>query len=121
MATKSYLPLFRPGQTVTFGVTTAVTAGQVVEVGAGDMTVAPAAAASAKVVGVVGHDAAVGDKVTVEVGKPIHELVASGAVTRGQRLETAAAGTVRTLAAGTAVFLALTSAADGAAVRAIQL
>jgi hypothetical protein len=118
---KSYLPLFRPGDTVTFGVTTAVTAGQVVEVGTVDSSVAPAAAASAKVVGVAGHDAAVGDKVTIEVGKPIHELTVTGAVTRGQRLETAAAGNVRTLAAGTAVYLALTSAADGASVRAIQL
>ena len=121
MVAKSYIPLFRPGQTVTFGVTSDVTAGQVVEVGTSDMAVAPAAAASAKVVGIAGHDAAVGDKLTVEVGKPIHELTASGAITRGQRLEAAAAGSVRTLAAGVAVFLALTSAADGAAVRAIQL
>ncbi len=118
---KSYLPLFRPGQTVTFGVTTAVTAGTPVEVGTADMSVAPAVAASAKVVGVAGHDAAVGEKVTVEVGKVIHQLTASGPVTRGQRLEAAGGGRVRTLAAGTAVYIALTSAADGAAVRAIQL
>lgn len=118
---KSYLPLFRPGDTVTFGVTTDVTAGQVVEVGTADSSVAPAAAGSDKVVGVAGHDARIGDKVTVEVGKPIHELTAVGAITRGQRLEAAAAGGVRTLAAGVAVYLALTSAADGAAVRAIQL
>ncbi len=86
---KSYLPLFRPGDTVTFGVTADVTAGQVVEVGAADSSVAPAAAASEKVVGVVGHDAKIGDHVTVELGKPIHELKASGAITRGQRLEAA--------------------------------
>lgn len=118
---KSYLPLFRPGDTVTFGVTAAVTAGQPVEVGTADMSVAPAAAGSAKYVGVAGHDAAVGDKVTVEIGKPIHELTASGAITRGDKLETAAAGAVSTVSTGTAVFLALTSAADGALVRAIQL
>jgi predicted RecA/RadA family phage recombinase len=118
---KSYLPLFRPGQTVTFGVTTAVTAGQVVEVGSVDFSVAPAAAASAKVVGVAGHDAAVGDKLAVEVGKPIHELKAAGAIARGQKLEAAAAGSVRTLAAGAAIFLALSSAVDGAPVKAIQL
>ena len=116
-----YLPLYRPGQTVTFAVTTAVTGGQAVEVGATDFSVAPAAAASAKYVGISGHDAAVGDKVTVEVGKVIHELTATGAITRGQRLELAATGRVRTLAAGTAVFLALTSAADGAPVKALQL
>jgi hypothetical protein len=118
---KSYLPLFRPGDTVTFGVTTDVAAGQVVEVGTADSSVAPAAAGSEKVVGVAGHDAKVGDKLTVEVGKPIHELKAVGAVTRGDRLEAAAGGGVRTLAEGTEIFLALTSAADGALVRAIQL
>ena len=116
-----YLPKFRPGDTVTFGVTANVTGGQAVEVGSADMSVAPAAAASAKYVGVVGHDAKVGDKVTVEVGKPIHELKAVGAVTRGTRLELAASGGVRTLASGTAAFLALTSAADGGLVTAIQL
>lgn len=117
----SYLPLFRPGDTVTFNVTTAVTGGQAVEVGTTDMSVAPAAAGSAKYVGVAGHDAAVGDKLTVEIGKPIHELKVVGAVARGAKLETAAAGTVRTVTEGDAVFLALTSAADGALVRAIQL
>lgn len=116
-----YLPLFRPGQTVTFDVTTAVTGGQLVEVGTADRSVAPAAAASAKVVGVAGHDAAVGDKVTIEVGKPIHELKAVGAVTRGARVEAAAAGGVRTLATGAPYGIALTSAADGAAVQVIQL
>lgn len=121
MAVKSYLPLFRPGDTVTFGVTTAVTAGTPVEVGTADSSVAPAVAASAKVVGVAGHDAAIGDKVTVEIGKPIHELKVVGAVTRGQRLESAGAGGVRTLASGTALYLALTSATDGTLVRAIQL
>ncbi|MGX5772691.1 capsid cement protein [Microbacterium trichothecenolyticum] len=117
----AYIPLFRPGQTITFSVTTAVLAGQVVEVGTADRSVAPAAAASAKVVGVAGHDAGIGDKVIVEVNKPIHLLKASGAITRGQRLETAAAGAVRTLAAGTAVYIALTSAADGASVEALQI
>lgn len=115
-----YLPLFRPGQTVTFDVTAAVTGGHPVEVGAADRTVAPAAAASAKYVGIAGHDAAIGDKVVVEVGKPIHLLVASGAIVRGTRVETAGAGKVRTLAAGTAVGLALTSAADGANVEILQ-
>ena len=109
-----YLPLYRPGDVVTFDVTTAVTGGHPVQVGAADMSVAPAAAASASYVGVAGHDAAVGDKVTVEVGKPIHELVAAGAVARGARLEAAGAGKVRTLAEGQPIFLALTSAADGA-------
>jgi hypothetical protein len=115
-----YLPIHRPGDTVTFGVTTAVTGGTPVEVGTADRSVAPAAAGSAKYVGVAGHDAAVGDKVTVEVAKVIHELKAVGAVTRGARLEVAAGG-VRTLASGTAVGVALTSAADGAPVQVLQV
>ncbi|WP_030147687.1 MULTISPECIES: capsid cement protein [Mycetocola] len=118
---KSYLPLFRPGDTVTFSAAAAVSAGQLVEVGTVDMSVVPAVAASAKYVGVAGHDAAAGDKTTIEIGKPIHELKAVGAITRGSKLEAAAAGGVRTLAAGDAIFLALTSAADGTVVRAIQL
>ena len=116
-----YLPLFRPGDTVTFSVTTAVTGGQPVEVGTADFSVAPAAAGSDSYVGVAGHDAAVGDLVTVEVGKPIHELRALGAVARGDLLEAAGAGAVRTATTGRAIFLALTSAADGAPVQAVQV
>lgn len=115
-----YLPLFRPGQTVTFDVTTAVTGGTPVEVGTADRSVAPAAAASTKYVGIAGHDAAVGDKVTVEVGNPIHLMTASGPVTRGAELETAGVGRVRTRTTGTKIGLALTSAADGAAVQVLQ-
>lgn len=116
-----YLPLFRPADTVTFEVTTAVTGGHPVQVGSADFAVEPAAAASSSYVGVAGHDAAVGDRVTVEVGKPIHELVASGAVARGALLEAAGAGAVRTVNAGRAIFLALTSAADGETVQAVQV
>ncbi|MGD9607395.1 MAG: DUF2190 family protein [Leucobacter sp.] len=121
MSPKNYLPIHRPGDTVTFNVTTAVTAGQVVQVGSTDMSVAPAAAKSTSVVGVAGHDAAIGDKLTVEVGKPIHELKASGAIARGARVETAAAGAVRTITDGSVFGIALTTAADGAAVRVLQL
>ena len=56
---------------VTFDVTTAVVGGRYVEVGTADRSVAPAGAVSLKVVGVAGHDAAIGDKVTVEISKPI--------------------------------------------------
>lgn len=122
MTVKSYLPLYRPGDTVTFQVTTDLDAGQVVQVGAADMSVAPAEAGSTSVVGVAGHDAAVGDRVTVEVGKPIHELSAAGAITRGDKLVAAAGGAVSTATEESApVFLALTSANSGALVRAIQL
>lgn len=118
---KSYLSLFRPADTVTFGVTAAVTAGQVVQVGAADWAVAPAAADSTSVVGVAGHDAAVGDKVTVEVGKVIHELIASGPIARGTRVEAATGGKVATLSGEAAFGVALASAVDGAAVPVVQL
>lgn len=115
-----YLPVFRPGDTVTFEVTTAVTGGHPVQVGAADRSVAPAQAGSATYVGVAGHDAAVGDKVTVEVGKPIHLLVALGAVARGAKVEAAGAGKIRTATTGTVIGLALTAAADGAPVEVLQ-
>ena len=116
-----YLPLFRPGDTVTFTATADVTGGTPVELGAGDWSVVPAAAASEKYVGIAGHDAKTGERVTVEVGKPIHEVLAAGAVTRGTQVEAAGSGRVRTLAAGGAIGLALASAADGAPVPFIQL
>jgi hypothetical protein len=115
-----YLPVHRPGDTITFDVTAAVTGGNPVEVGTADRSVAPAAAGSAKYVGIAGHDAAVGDKVTVEVAKPVHLLKAVGAVARGSRVETATAG-VRTLSTGTAIGVALTSAADGQPVQVLQV
>jgi hypothetical protein len=115
-----YLPLFRPGQTVTFDVTTAVTGGHPVQVGTADRSVAPAAAGSTTFVGIAGHDAAVGDKVTVEVNKPIHLLVALGAIARGAKVEAAGAGKVRTATTGTVIGLALTAAADAASVQVLQ-
>lgn len=117
-----YLPLFRPGDTVTFDVTAAVEAGDLLEVGDTDRSVAPAAAETLTYVGVAGHSAAVGDKVTVEVGRPIHEFIAAGAVTRGDLVAAAGGKTVATAAdASTATGLALTSAVDGAAVEVLQV
>lgn len=109
-----YLPAFRPGQTVTFTATTAIVGGRVVELGSADMSVAPAGAASAKVVGVAGHDAAVGELVTVEVSKTIHLLPCAAAITRAANVEAAAAGKVQTLTTGQKVGMALntTTAAD---------
>lgn len=115
-----YLPIHRPGDTVTFGVTADVTGGHPVQVGAVDRSVAPAEAASVTYVGVAGHDAAVGDKVTIEVGKPIHEFTASGAVALGARVEAAGTGAVRTATTGTAIGLALTAAVDGGLVQVLQ-
>lgn len=118
-----YLPLFRPGQTVTFDVTADVTGGHPVQVGTADRSVAPATEATDTYVGVAGHDAKIGDKVTVEVGKTIHELVASGAIALGAKVEAAGNGTVRTAgdeSTGYVIGTALTAAADGAPVQVLQ-
>lgn len=108
-----YLPAFRPGDTVTFDVTTAVVGGRYVEVGSADRSVAPAGAASVKVVGVAGHDAAVGDKVTVELAKPIDLVPCAAAIARGAKVEAAAAGKVQTLTTGQQVGLALNTTTAG--------
>ena len=109
-----YLPAFRPGDTVTFDVTTAVIGGRYVELGSADRSVAPAGAVSAKVIGVAGHDAAVGEKVTVEVGKPIDLVPCAAAIARGAKVEAAAAGKAQTATTGQVLGLALnaTTAAD---------
>ena len=109
-----YLPAFRPGDTVTFDVTTAVVGGRLVEVGTADRSVAPAGAASVKVIGVAGHDAAVGDKVTVEVSKTIDLVPCAAAVARGAKVEAAAAGKVQAASTGRGlgITLTVTTAAD---------
>lgn len=118
----NYLPLYRPGDTVTFDVTEDVAGGQLVQVGDAPYSVAPAEAASTTIVGVAGHDAAVGDKATIELGKPIHELTASGAIALGDRVAAGADGTVATATEGqTAYGLAINSAADGGRAHIIQL
>lgn len=111
-----YLPKFKPGQAVTYHASADVTGGQVVEV-TGDRTVGPAAASSAKFVGVAAHDAKTGAPVTVFSGG-IQRPLASGPVAAGDNVVCAAAGKVATAAAaaGTSVGVAVSTAADGESV-----
>lgn len=109
-----YLPLYKPGQSITRATSADVTGGQLVAV-SGDGTVAPAAANSTKWVGVAAFDAKSGDNVTVHCGG-VQRLVASGAVTAGDTVAAAAAGKVATSAAptvGQPVGTALSTAATG--------
>ena len=109
-----YLPLYKPGQSITSRTSAAVTGGQLLEV-SGDGTVAPAGADSAKVVGVAAFDAASGDNVTIHCGG-VQRLKASGAVTAGDLVVSGASGTVATSATpavGHLVGTALSTAADG--------
>lgn len=93
-----YLPKFKPGQGVTFTASAAVTGGRLVEV-TGNRTVGPAAADSAKVVGVAGFDAAIGESVTVYAGG-VQRPTASGAIAVGAKVMAAAAGKIATIGAG---------------------
>jgi hypothetical protein len=107
----AYYPIFMGPPPHTAVASATITGGQVIEVSATG-TVGPAAAASAAVVGVAGFDVTANQEVVVFRGG-IQELVANGTVTAGQQVETAAAGQVRTLAAGRAVGVAMTTATNG--------
>jgi hypothetical protein len=121
-----YVPVFEDEAPMT--TSAAVTGGTVAAV-SGSNTVGPAAAGSAKVIGVFAHDAPSGGRVTVILRGFIHEVVNAGGVTAGDQLVAGAAGTVATKAA-TATFtaadindarsiigVALATAADTAKVR----
>lgn len=105
-----YLPLFNPGTAVTFTASADVTGGRLVEI-TGDRTVAHAAAASTKVAGVAGFDAAEGELVTVYSGG-VQRPIAAGAIAAGDRVAAAADGKVATAETGT-FGVALAAAADG--------
>lgn len=112
-----YLPLFKPGQAITRRASAAITGGQMVVV-TGNGTVGPSAGASAAFVGVAAQDVANGDDVTVFSGG-VQRPLASGAITAGDIVVTAASGRVVTNAApgaGQQVGVALSTATDGNAV-----
>lgn len=113
-----YLPLFKPGQTFTQNASAAIVGGQLLA-NSGVNSVAPAAAASLKWLGVAAFDAPNGEPVTIHVGG-VQRLVASGAVTAGDQVAAAAAGQVATSATasadGTLVGIALNTVANGALV-----
>lgn len=103
-----YLPKFPQGQAMTFAVKSAVEGGQLVEIVEAN-AVGPAGADSAKVVGVAGFDAGVGQMVTVYAGG-VQRVKAAGAVTAGAKVYAAAEGQVQ--ASGTnALGLALNAVA----------
>lgn len=113
-----YLPLHKPGKAFTRQASAAILGGQLVAV-SGSGTVAPTSAANAAWLGVAGFDAATGDQVTV-FAEGIQRLTASGAITAGATVESAAAGAVAAHTNGTndvnIVGIALTTAANGQSV-----
>lgn len=109
-----YLPLYKPGETITATTSAAVTGGQLLIV-SGNGTVAASSAATHTYLGVAAFDAASGARVTIHKGG-IQRCTASGAITAGDRVMAAAAGAVATLS-GTdysqVVGVALTTATNG--------
>jgi len=110
-----YTPVFSPGTATTSTASAAITGGQLLMV-TGDDTVGPAGAASLAYVGVAGHDAAVGARVTVLAGPgQVHRTTSTGAITAGSLVQCGAAGVVATLggtpAEGQSIGVALAAAA----------
>lgn len=85
--------------------------GQVVVI-SGDMTVAPSTAASAKVLGVAMFDAKSGEPVSVET-EGLFSMKASGAITAGDKVASAADGAVAKATDANTVGLAINSASNG--------
>lgn len=83
-----YTPLALPGQTWTFTAGTALIGGDLVEVTASNTVGKIATASSRAYIGVAGNDAAIGAKVTVILGKPIHESIGEGTIAAGANLVT---------------------------------
>ncbi len=111
-----YAPLYMPGDSITCVTSGAVTGGRLAAV-SGNGTVAHAAADSNAVIGTFAHDAASGTNVTVHGRGQVHVNTAAGAITAGDRLNSAANGTVKTATAGVGnLGIAMTTAADTAAV-----
>lgn len=111
-----YLPLWKPGQAMTYQASATITGGQYLEV-TGSGTFGPAGAASTKGAGVAAFDAASGAKVTVFAGGVQRIVAGTGGVTAGDIVAAGAAGTVVAIGAGafgTRIGLALTTAAEAA-------
>lgn len=85
-----YTPVAMPGGTWTFTATTALAGGDLVEITGSNSVGKVATAASRAYIGVAGHDATIGARVTVTLGKIIHESVAEGTVAAGSQLVTSA-------------------------------
>ncbi len=88
----------------------------------GNGTIAPAGADSNAVVGVASNDAASGTRTTYFPRGKVHVSTAAGAITAGDRVNSAAAGAVKTAAAAVGnIGIALTTAADTALVEWMEI
>lgn len=131
-----YAPVFTPGATITSTTSGAVAGGDILAVSGTGTVAKTSTLADPKYVGVAAFDAASGTKVTMFGRGPVHESIADGAVTAGDLLTSTntANRQVKTLAAAGAAYvqaeanatraiigIALTTAADNAKVRWMQI
>lgn len=104
---------YNPAQQITAKAKNALAAGQFVVV-AGDIDgrnpVVDVAGADAIPLGVVAHDCAAGDYVMVYRAGHVLEVTASGSISAGAKLSTAASGKAATANAGPVVAVALSGA-----------
>jgi len=113
-----YLPIHKPGEAITLKASAAITGGQIVVV-TGSGTVGPAGATATNWVGVASNDASTNDYVTIFCDG-VQNCTASGTVTAGDTVSTAAGGAVATNGApavGNVVGVAITTATTGNKVR----
>jgi predicted RecA/RadA family phage recombinase len=115
-----YVPTAIPGHEFTYTAGAAITGGQVVHITATGRVVSPTGAASNKTVGIAVQDVASGASFTVSRGG-IQLPKASGAITAGVPVKSAAAGCVAAWVSGTdaadlIVGVALSTVIDGAIV-----
>ncbi len=117
----NYEPKFLYADQVTATTSATVTGGQTLIV-SGNGTVGPATAGSPACVGVAAHDAASGARVSFFPRGKVHVSTASGGITAAARVDTGAAGTVASGAAGVNnIGIALTTAADTALVEWMEI
>lgn len=96
-----YTPVALPGQTYTVTAGGTITGGDLVEISASNTVIKSVTLASRLFIGVAGHDATNGGKLTITLAHPVHESIADGTVAAGDQLTTTntASRQVKTLAA----------------------
>lgn len=110
----AYEPECLYGHTYTGTASATITGKQIIAV-SGNGTVGPAGADSNAVIGVAAHDVILNGLVAYFPRGPIHISTAAGGITAGARVNSAAAGTVASAAAGVGnIGIALTTALDTA-------
>ncbi len=117
----AYEPKYLYSDAVSATFSAITTGGQLVAV-SGNGTVGPAGADSNAVVGVAAFDVAANARGTYFPRGKVHVSTAAGAITAAARVNSAAAGTVASASAAVAnIGIALTTAADTAAVEWMEI